>query len=586
MILQRFRRASHIKLVFAVAAFMATAIPAETVSADLSGGDIEFREAGRVDSVFGAYMAAGHAERENAFDRAAALLTRVLEAQPDDPLLQRRTMLANLHAGQIERAIALAGPQIAIYPSELDIAGLTLAVDAVRRGEYDLALERLAPARRIALATYAGPFLSAWITLETEGADAAVEILSELREDGPGQALHDFQAALIFAAAERFEEAEAILNPYVERPDEANVAHLRLMARVKLGLGVPEAARSMLETFAAIDPENDVIRADLDALNAGTGLAPMADGAASGSSEALTLLSRQAAARRAPLIALRYARLAVYLNPDNALARNLVGALLSDLSQYQQAISVLREVPDASPLKWTAQMTAAKALISLELDEEAIALLESMTADRPDDISALHELGYLMRLRGRFSDGTDYYDRAMARVETVEPRHWTLFYFRGITLERTGRWDEAEADFKQALELEPGQPSVLNYLGYSWIDQGVHIEEGMEMIREAVEARPNDGNIVDSLGWAYYRLGNYEAAVLQLERAVQLEPQQPVILDHLGDAYWKVGRRLEARYQWRQALDMEPDEALRAIIERKLEVGLDAVDAAQADTAD
>src|SRR5690606_33991930 len=148
-----------------------------------------------------------------------------------------------------------------------------------------------------------------------------------------------------------------------------------------------------------------------------------------------------------------------------------------------------------------------------------------------------------------------------------QPHQWTLFYFRGIAYERAKQWDKAEADLLQALALFPEQPHVLNYLGYSWVDQGMHLDEAMDMIARAVELRPNDGYIVDSLGWAHYRLGNYEEAVRELERAVELRPEDPVINDHLGDAYWKVGRRLEARFQWAHARDLDPEpDALEEIL--------------------
>ena len=149
-----------------------------------------------------------------------------------------------------------------------------------------------------------------------------------------------------------------------------------------------------------------------------------------------------------------------------------------------------------------------------------------------------------------------------------------IYYFRGICYERSKQWPKAEVDMKKALELFPEQPLVLNYLGYSWVDQGINLDEGMRMIQRAVEQRADDGYIVDSLGWAYYRIGNYEQAVKHLEHAIELKPEDPTINDHLGDVYWKIGRRLEARFQWSHARDLkaEPDELVK--IEEKLKSGL------------
>ena len=100
---------------------------------------------------------------------------------------------------------------------------------------------------------------------------------------------------------------------------------------------------------------------------------------------------------------------------------------------------------------------------------------------------------------------------------------------------------------------------MLNYLGYSWVDMGMNLDQAKGMLNRAVELRPNDGFVVDSLGWVYFRLGEYQNAVEQLERAVELEPGDPVINEHLGDAYWRVGREREARFQWRRALSLEPE---------------------------
>jgi Flp pilus assembly protein TadD len=183
-------------------------------------------------------------------------------------------------------------------------------------------------------------------------------------------------------------------------------------------------------------------------------------------------------------------------------------------------------------------------------------------------------LGNIQRGRKQFVECAKTYGKGISIIANPEKPNWLVFYFRGICHERAKQWPSAEADLKTALELFPDQPHVLNYLGYSWVDQGVNLDEGMAMIRRAVEQRPDDGYIVDSLGWAYYRIGNYEEAVKHLERAIELKPEDPTINDHLGDAYWKVGRMLEAYFQWTHARDMKPEPDELAKIEQKLKSGL------------
>ena len=181
----------------------------------------------------------------------------------------------------------------------------------------------------------------------------------------------------------------------------------------------------------------------------------------------------------------------------------------------------------------------------------------------------------------------EVYSKGLATMPTLDKSAWTLLYFRGICFERSKQWPKAETDLKKALELFPDQPHVLNYLGYSWIDKGMNLDEGMRMITRAVEQRADDGYIVDSLGWAYFRIGKYDEAVKELDRAVELKPEDPTINDHLGDAYWKVGRVVEARFQWAHARDLNPDPEDLPLIQQKLKTGLpeDTSSAAEADKA-
>lgn len=187
----------------------------------------------------------------------------------------------------------------------------------------------------------------------------------------------------------------------------------------------------------------------------------------------------------------------------------------------------------------------------------------------------LRTLGNLLRGKKKYPAAVEYYSRAIELIEEPAKRDWNHFYARGICYERLKQWPKAEADLKKALELYPDQPLALNYLGYSWVDQNRNVREAMELIRKAVKIKPDDGYFVDSLGWAYYRQGNYSAAAEYLERAVELRPEDPVINDHLGDAYWHVGRKLEARFQWSQSLTLNPEPEEVPKIKAKIANGLD-----------
>jgi Flp pilus assembly protein TadD len=213
-------------------------------------------------------------------------------------------------------------------------------------------------------------------------------------------------------------------------------------------------------------------------------------------------------------------------------------------------------------------------LDALDRAEEAEKHLGALIKQRPDDLEAIMALGNVQRGHKKFADCAGTYTKGVETLAKPEKPNWVLFYFRGICYERSKQWPKAEADLKKALDLFPDQPHVLNYLGYSWIDQGTNLDDGMAMIKKAVQQRPDDGYIVDSLGWAYYRIGNYEEAVKQLERAIELKPEDPTINDHLGDAYWRVGRVLEARFQWAHARDLKPDPEELPKIEQKLKNGL------------
>jgi len=276
-------------------------------------------------------------------------------------------------------------------------------------------------------------------------------------------------------------------------------------------------------------------------------------------------------------IALIHLHQALALKPDFMLAQVLLGEILQKQERSHEAIAAYRKIPQDSPFGWIVGLRVAEELQVVGESEAALAEFDRLAAERPDAYEPLSRKGNLLRDEERFEEAVDAYDGAVERLERkgeIEPRHWSLLYFRGIALERSDQWERAEADFKHALGLQPDQPYVMNYLAYSWVEKKQNLDEAEAMLERAVKLRPRDGYIVDSLGWVYYRLGRYDEAVVQLERAVELRPQDPTINDHLGDALWQVGRKNEARFQWHRALSLDPEEDQVPLIEEKINKGV------------
>lgn len=269
-----------------------------------------------------------------------------------------------------------------------------------------------------------------------------------------------------------------------------------------------------------------------------------------------------------------YLQLSRFLVPNKAVVLIALANTYSSQNKFARANALFEQIEESSPYYRRAQLETGLNLNRMEQVPAAEEILSALVENDPDDVLTALSLGAVYGQHEQYDKAATLYDKIIGRISNPQERDWVLFYRRGIAHERMKRWPLAEADFKRSLELSPDQPDVLNYLGYSWIDQGINLDEGLDMIRKAVELKPNSGFIIDSLGWAYYRLGRYEEAVEELVRAVELMPSDPVINDHLGDAYWKTGRKLEAVFQWKHALSNDPPDEERAKIEEKLQSGL------------
>ena len=538
-----------------------------------------YRDSG---SQIGNYLAGRYAHARGDYAAASRHLQRVLDTDSDNPALLRRTVTLLAAEGRIEEAAAFAQRLVEV-DNEARLAPFVLGLRDARNGDYEGALDRIDAIAREGVYSLLVPLADGWLHMGAGSDTAALVALAPLDERDAYRPFYLLHAGLVHDLAGRDAEAEALLREAVAISGSSH-RPVAALGSVLMRAGRAVEARAVYAEYRAQNPENIWAERVLAAADAGMSVPPLVQDAREGLAEALLGAAAALPQRDNGDAALIYARLALFLHGELDPARYLIGEILEETERLEAAVEAYRSIPAGSDYAWAAQLRAAADLADLDRHDEAIAALRAMIDERPARIDAASALGDVFRMDERYDEAADAYDVAIGRIAAVENRHWRLFYVRGIAFERLGEWPEAEADFMRALELEPDQPLVLNYLGYSWVEMGRNLDEAKTMIEKAVELRPDDGYIVDSLGWVAYRLGDFEEATRQLELAVELVPGDPIINDHLGDAYWQVGRLNEARFQWRRVLTLEPEDELAQQVRRKLANGLSA--GAEADDAE
>ncbi len=520
----------------------------------------------------GNYLAALVAGLSNDTSAAAFYYSESMKFDSRSVDLTERAFVTLLAEGKMTEALPLA-EAVSRRNAGSGIAQLALAVRAIQSDQFSTARNVLKRGGHTQTTDVTATLLTAWSWLGSGSPKHAIELIDRMPDEPGTRIFRLVHRGLIAKVNGKIDEARKSLEA-AYNADPQSLRTAELFAQFLSANGQVEQARTIYQNLQTIFPRHPVIKNALAKLNAGKQLDDEIRSESDGVAEALYGLGSAVTRDGDELASLIYLRLAIWLAPDHAFAAMAMADTYERMKQPDSANESYALIPKTSPFRLTADVQRAFNLEQLGQQDEAILLLKSIIPSAESDIEPLIALGNIYRSRKAFAEASESYSLAIEKVENPTAGHWSLFYARGIAYERLKQWPKAEADFKKALELSPEQPLVLNYLGYSWVEQNMNLDEAFKMLRRAVEQRPTDGYIVDSLGWAYYRLSQYENALQLMEKAVDLKAADPTINDHLGDVYWRLGRELEAKFQWNHARDLNPEpEDLPKILE-KIEKGL------------
>ncbi|WP_343313704.1 tetratricopeptide repeat protein [Brucella sp. BE17] len=533
----------------------------------------------RAGSFAGAYLAARTAETDNNLPAAADFYRQAMAFDPKNSQVKQDLMLVLLTEGKFKEALPLAS-ELQNVPELERFSRVALAVDAISKKQYRKVGPLLMLSLRSDMDRLTTGLIGSWVKVAQGNPKQGLADVRKL--DGPPWygLFRAYNSALMADLAGRKQEARDFYQQALDDRAGGGTApdtYERIVmsyASFKLRQGDKEGAIETLKEAEELLNGRMALAEMREGIETGRKYDRLIENPQQGAAEVLYTLGTAISRGGGEAFAKLYLQMALILRPDHDATLFQLGDISAKLRRPDAAIDFYARVPEKSPYGRDAEMQRALNLADNDRSADAIAQLKILLSHDENDMRSYLALGGVYAQDKNFADAAKIYDKAVERIKTPERKDWTVFYQRGIAYERLKQWEKAEPNFNKALELYPDQPQVLNYLGYSWVDRGENLDEALLMIKRAVDLRPQDGYIVDSLGWAYYQLGRYQEAAIELEKAVKLRPEDPTLNDHLGDAYWRTGRQLEATFQWNHAIASKPEPEELAKIEEKLKKGL------------
>lgn len=520
----------------------------------------------------GSFLSGRFARQNQDIKEAARYLSETLSHDPNNEDLQQETMRMHLLAGNMEEATSIARGLAKNKTNDPLVASL-LMLERVKAKDFSGAKAAISQSSNVGLFGLIRPVVLEWLAVASNERKGAVDMQSVTEKAGFFAPFINYHTALMDDMLGDKSGAQAAYAKANVDPAITPYRVVEAMANFYMRQGKWDEAQALYDAYAKANPQSSLIpeklvKGEVPKLlvaDASQGLAELFFTTAS-------ILFGEEAAQDTFL----YLRIALELRPDFPPAQLMLANMYEQVADYQQAIATYDAIPEGSVFARRAEIRKALNYEALGEKDKALDLLDKLAARYPNDAGALITKGDMLRDVKDYEHAAESYSMAIARTEPLQAGDWPLLYARGISYERSDRWSKAEADFERALKLQPAQPDVLNYLAYSWLLMNKNLDKAREYLEIASSQRPDDGHIIDSVGWAYYLAGNYTSAVERFERAIELMPDDPTVNEHLGDAYWRVGREVEARYQWERALTFKPEQELVQALKDKINNGLPA----------
>ncbi|MEZ5818554.1 MAG: tetratricopeptide repeat protein [Hyphomicrobiaceae bacterium] len=527
-------------------------------------------------SLLGSYLAGRIARGQHDTAAASEYYRAALVRDPENMPLAEQSLLMEATEGRFDEAVELARRLIKQH-ADHRMARLVLGLNAAKEKRYNDAIRQFGATGNGVMEQLTLALARGWMKVAEGDVAGGIAEADAIHQAEWARFYVRYHKALMYdVAGDKTQARQAYERIFRSDTKSFRVAlayahHAAATGDTKLALSILDEHAK--KTGGAYHP---VAKGLAEQLKAGERVGFLVKSANEGLAEIFYGLGEALASEGGINVGAVYLQMALYLEPKSPFALAALANVYETTKNYEAAIKAYERIPDGSALQQAIDIRKAQNLNLLDRVDEAKALLEKLAERDPKDPKAFDALGNMMRGRKRYEEAIRYYSKVIDLIDKPEAKHWTYFYARGTSYERVKKWPLAEADLQKAMKLSPNQSLVLNYLGYSWVDQGIHLKQGLKLIERAVQLKPDDGYIVDSLGWAHFQLGNYKQAVKYLERAVELRPEDPTLNDHLGDAYWRVGRQREAVFQWRQALTLKPESEDAVKIEAKVARGLPA----------